>query len=55
VSRTGEVVARFSSDVTPDDPRLTSAIEAELAKGGWRESKGRSKAPAAALESPRWR
>jgi glutathione peroxidase len=33
VSRTGEVVARFSPDVTPDDPRLTSAIEAELAKG----------------------
>lgn len=32
VDRGGEVVARFSPDVTPEDPRLTAAIEAELAK-----------------------
>ncbi len=32
VSRKGEVVARFLPDVTPDDPRLVKAIEAELAK-----------------------
>lgn len=32
VSRKGEVVARFSPDVTPDDPRLAQAVEAELAK-----------------------
>jgi glutathione peroxidase len=32
VSRSGEVVARFAPDVTPDDPKLTAAIEAELAK-----------------------
>jgi glutathione peroxidase len=32
VSRDGNVVGRFSPDVTPDDPRLTAAIDAELAK-----------------------
>lgn len=32
VNRQGEVVARFAPDVTPDDPRLISVIEAELAK-----------------------
>lgn len=32
VSRKGEVVARFAPDVTPDDPRLAQAVEAELAK-----------------------
>jgi len=32
VGRNGEVVARFSPDVTADDPRLTGVIEAELAK-----------------------
>ena len=32
VSRKGEVVARFQPDVTPDDPRLVKALEAELAK-----------------------
>ena len=32
VSRTGEVVARFAPDVTPDDPLITSAIEAQLAR-----------------------
>lgn len=32
VDRAGEVVARFSPDVTPEDPRLVAAIEAELAK-----------------------
>jgi glutathione peroxidase len=32
VSRTGEVVARFNPDVTPDDPQLIAAIDAELAK-----------------------
>jgi glutathione peroxidase len=32
VSRKGEVVARFSPDVAADDPRLTSVLEAELAK-----------------------
>lgn len=30
VNRQGEVVARFSPDVTADDPRLLEAIEAEL-------------------------
>jgi glutathione peroxidase-family protein len=29
----GEVVARFSPDVTADDPRLVSAIDEELANG----------------------
>jgi glutathione peroxidase len=32
VGRNGEVVARFAPDVTADDPRLTSVIDAELAK-----------------------
>jgi glutathione peroxidase len=32
ISRTGEVVGRFSPDVTADDPRLLAAIDAELAK-----------------------
>lgn len=32
LNRKGEVVARFAPDVPPDDPRLISAIEAELAK-----------------------
>ena len=31
VDRSGEVVARFSPDTTPFNPRLTEAIEAELA------------------------
>ena len=31
ISRTGEVVGRFSPQVTPDDAELTSAIERELA------------------------
>lgn len=33
VSRDGEVVARFAPTLTPDDPRVVDAIEAELAKG----------------------
>ncbi|MGE0827876.1 MAG: glutathione peroxidase [Hyphomonadaceae bacterium] len=32
VGRNGAVVARFAPDVAANDPRLTSAIEAELAK-----------------------
>ena len=32
VNRRGEVVGRFSPDVTADDPRLLAAIDAELAK-----------------------
>lgn len=32
VSRSGEVVARFSPDTAPDAPELVSAIEAELDK-----------------------
>jgi glutathione peroxidase len=32
VSRSGEVIARFSPDVTADDPRLLQAIDAALAK-----------------------
>ena len=32
VSRKGDVVARFAPDVAPNDPRLVSAVEAELAK-----------------------
>lgn len=32
VSREGKVVARFSPDTAPDDPRLLAAIDAELAK-----------------------
>lgn len=31
IGRSGEVVARFAPDVTPDDPRLVSAIDRELA------------------------
>jgi glutathione peroxidase len=33
LSRKGEVVARFAPDIAADDPRLVSAIDAELAKG----------------------
>jgi glutathione peroxidase len=32
VGRHGEVVARFAPDITPDDPRITRAVEYELAK-----------------------
>lgn len=32
INREGEVVARFAPDVAADDERLTSAVEAELAK-----------------------
>ncbi len=32
LSRKGEVVARYDSPVEPDDPSVTAAIEAELAK-----------------------
>lgn len=32
VARNGEVVARFAPDVTADDPRLVSVLDAELAK-----------------------
>ena len=32
VNKKGEVVARFQSGVTPNDPELIKAIEAELAK-----------------------
>jgi glutathione peroxidase len=32
IGRNGEVVGRFSPDVTADDPRLVAAIDAELAK-----------------------
>jgi glutathione peroxidase len=32
IGRDGQVVARFSPDVSPDDPRLQQVIEAELAK-----------------------
>ncbi|MBS1815383.1 MAG: glutathione peroxidase [Acidobacteria bacterium] len=32
VSRHGEIVARFSPNVEPDDPKLVKAIETELAK-----------------------
>jgi glutathione peroxidase len=30
--KTGTPVARFASDVEPEDPKLTQRIEAELAK-----------------------
>lgn len=33
ISRKGEVVGRFAPDMTVDDPRIASAIEAELNKG----------------------
>jgi glutathione peroxidase len=32
VSRSGEIVRRFSPDTAPDDPALIAAIESELAK-----------------------
>ncbi len=32
IGRDGEVIARFSPDTTPDDPALTQAIDAALAK-----------------------
>lgn len=32
IGRNGEIVARFAPDVTADDPRLVSVIDAELAK-----------------------
>jgi glutathione peroxidase len=32
VSRSGEVVARFSPEIKPDDPLIVGAVEAELAK-----------------------
>jgi glutathione peroxidase len=32
VARDGSVVERFSPDIAPDDPRLTAAIDRELAK-----------------------
>lgn len=32
VGRNGDVVARFAPDVTADDPRLVSVLDAELAK-----------------------
>jgi glutathione peroxidase len=32
VGRDGSIAARFSPDVTPDDPRLMAAIDRELAK-----------------------
>ena len=32
VGKHGEVVARFAPDITPQDPRIVSAIESELAK-----------------------
>jgi glutathione peroxidase len=32
IDRHGTVVERFSPDMTPDDPRLTAAIDRELAK-----------------------
>ena len=34
IGRNGEVAARFAPDVTPDDPRLVSAVERELSKAG---------------------
>ena len=34
VGRDGQVAARFSPDTPADDPKLTQAIDAELAKGG---------------------
>lgn len=32
VSKKGDVVARFSPDTTPDDPKLVAVLDAELAK-----------------------
>ncbi len=34
IARDGTVAARFNPDVTPDDPKVVAAIEAELAKPG---------------------
>ena len=31
VSRNGDIIARFSPEVTPDDPAIVSAIESALA------------------------
>ncbi len=33
VDRQGHVVARFNSDITPDDPELVAAVEQALAQG----------------------
>ncbi|MNS63443.1 Hydroperoxy fatty acid reductase gpx2 [compost metagenome] len=33
VGRDGRVVARFAPHLSPDDPAIVQAIEAELAKG----------------------
>jgi glutathione peroxidase len=33
IGRDGQVAGRFAPDITPEDPRITGAIEAELAKG----------------------
>jgi glutathione peroxidase len=33
ISRSGEVVGRFAPDMTVDDPRIATAIDAELSKG----------------------
>jgi glutathione peroxidase len=32
IGKHGDVVARFAPDITPEDPRVVSAIESELAK-----------------------
>jgi len=32
IGRNGDVIGRFSPDVTADDPRLVAAIDVELAK-----------------------
>ena len=32
INRQGEVVGRFAPDITPEDPVITSAVEAELSK-----------------------
>ncbi|MGO4437046.1 glutathione peroxidase [Rhizobium sp. RAF56] len=34
IGRNGKVVARFAPDVTAEDPRLTAAVERELARAG---------------------
>lgn len=33
IGRDGKVAARFAPDVTPDDSRLVSAVDKELARG----------------------
>jgi glutathione peroxidase len=33
IGRDGRVAARFAPDVTPDDPRVVTAVDRELAKG----------------------